>query len=127
MVSVGKLRLQVGLLALLWLYGAGTWHFRNMWAWFDWLRACRWCSSVPCSCRIWCVLGTCCLGFIGVLVGHFLLHIYFMYYLLSCLYFLLLASLPLKNMLYNIDKQFKRGMVKIFFGLIGAQVGFLIN
>ena len=47
--------------------------------------------------------------------------------LLSCLFFLRLASLQLKTMSLNIAQQFMKEMVKIYFGLLEIQVEFLIN
>ena len=48
----------------------------------------------------------------------------------SCLYFLLFALLRLKAILYNIVKQFIRGIVnmeQLYFGLLKTQVRFLLN
>ena len=47
--------------------------------------------------------------------------------LLSCLLFLLFASLRLKTMSLNIAQQFMKEMVKIYFGILKMQVKFLIN
>ena len=47
--------------------------------------------------------------------------------LLSCLFFTLLASLRLKTMSLNIAQQFRKGMVKFYFGLLKFQVKFLID
>ena len=60
-------------------------------------------------------------------LSHILMLILVHVQLLSCLFFLLLASLRLKTMSLNIAQQFMKENVKIYFGLLKIQVKFLIN
>ena len=67
------------------------------------------------------------LDFINGPISRVLLLILVHVQLLSCQFFLLLASLRLKTMSLNTAQQLMNEMVKNYFGLLKIQVKFLIN